>query len=93
MTTLNSALLKAVRAAVLVACALLLSALPATAQQEQPESAGKKVYFAHCAQCHGSEGDGKGHAFDVVFPRPRDFTSGMFKFRTTESGEPPTRET
>ncbi len=92
MTTYNSALLGAGRAAVLAACVLLLAALPATAQQEQPEGAGEAVYSAHCAQCHGSEGDGRGHAFDVVFPRPRDFTSGMFKFRTTESGEPPTRE-
>lgn len=92
MTTYNSALPGAGRAAVLAACVFLLAALPAAAQQEQPEDAGKAVYSAHCAQCHGSEGDGRGHASDVVFPRPRDFTSGMFKFRTTESGEPPTRE-
>ena len=40
MTTYNSALLGAGRAAVLAACVLLPAALPAAAQQEQPETAG-----------------------------------------------------
>ncbi|RJQ43550.1 MAG: hypothetical protein C4538_11820 [Nitrospiraceae bacterium] len=51
---------------------------------------GKEMYDAYCARCHGFKGDGKGEASNFTYPRPRDFTSGMFKFRSTPSGEPPT---
>jgi DMSO reductase family type II enzyme heme b subunit len=37
-------------------------------------------------------GDGNGPAADYLDPRPRDFTLGTFKFRTTQSGELPTDE-
>jgi DMSO reductase family type II enzyme heme b subunit len=51
---------------------------------------GKELFEAYCARCHGFEGDGKGEASNFTYPRPRDFTAGMFKFRSTPSGEPPT---
>ncbi len=51
---------------------------------------GKAIYASKCVQCHGDQGDGKGIAADNFDPRPRDFTSGAFKIRTTESGELPT---
>jgi DMSO reductase family type II enzyme heme b subunit len=51
---------------------------------------GKELFEAYCARCHGFDGDGKGEASNFTYPRPRDFTSGMFKFRSTPSGEPPT---
>ncbi len=51
---------------------------------------GKEIYLAKCSQCHGENGDGKGVGADFFKPRPRDFTSGAFKIRTTESGELPT---
>ena len=57
--------------------------------QQNAQSVGKGTYDTHCAQCHGYEGDGKGYAFDNVFPKPRDFTSGMFKIRMTPTGEEP----
>jgi DMSO reductase family type II enzyme heme b subunit len=44
--------------------------------------AGKQLYEARCAHCHGDEGDGRGPAVEVVYPAPRDFTSGVYKFRT-----------
>lgn len=53
---------------------------------------GKIIYDQWCAQCHGYQGDGKGYAGDFVFPRPRDFTKGTYKFRSTPSGDPPTDE-
>ena len=37
-------------------------------------------------------GDGEGPAAKFLDPRPRDFTLGTFKFRTTQSGELPTNE-
>jgi len=51
---------------------------------------GKAVYEARCVGCHGVRGDGNGPAATFLFPRPRDFTVGVFKFRTTPSGSLPT---
>jgi len=52
-------------------------------------AAGKPLYLRECSGCHGERGNGAGPAADFVDPRPRDFTKGPFKFRTTESGKPP----
>ncbi len=52
--------------------------------------AGRQVYFKRCYSCHGRYGEGDGMAAHYLDPRPRDFTFGMFKFRTTLSGELPT---
>ena len=51
---------------------------------------GKEVYREHCVGCHGVKGDGNGLAATFLFPRPRDFTVGVFKFRSTPSGSLPT---
>jgi len=53
---------------------------------------GKKIYEVNCSQCHGEKGDGNGVAFPHVLPKPRDFTSGKFKIRTTPSGSLPTTQ-
>ncbi|TDI31539.1 MAG: c-type cytochrome [Acidobacteria bacterium] len=52
--------------------------------------AGRVLYDKYCAQCHGDTGDGKGIAADRLNPRPRDFTSGKYKIRSTSSGNLPT---
>jgi mono/diheme cytochrome c family protein len=52
-------------------------------------AAGKPLYLRECSGCHGERGNGAGPAADFVDPRPRDFTKGRFKFRTTPSGQPP----
>lgn len=54
------------------------------------EALGKRLFEAKCVQCHGKEGKGNGPASAVLNPRPRDFTAGKFKFRSTESGSIPT---
>ena len=61
---------------------------------ETPEmvARGKAIYFKRCSFCHGLLGDGEGPAAEYLDPRPRDFTLGTFKFRTTQSGELPTDE-
>jgi cytochrome c oxidase cbb3-type subunit I/II len=51
---------------------------------------GKEVFTAHCVGCHGERGDGAGPAATFLWPLPRDFTAGVFKFRTTPSGTLPT---
>ena len=52
--------------------------------------AGKKLYERRCMPCHGEHGAGDGPAADVMDPRPRDFTKGLFKIRTTQHNELPT---
>src|SRR5437899_3063116 len=51
---------------------------------------GREVYQARCSGCHGKGGDGNGAAATFLSPRPRNFTLGVFKFRTTPSGSLPT---
>lgn len=52
---------------------------------------GKAVYERRCAGCHGVNGDGNGPAATFLHKvRPRAFTAGAFKFRTTPSGSLPT---
>ena len=50
---------------------------------------GKAVFDAHCVECHGEAGRGDGPSAPYLTPRPRDFTSGRFKIRTTETGSVP----
>src|SRR5882672_8856245 len=52
--------------------------------------AGARVYAQHCAVCHGPDGRGNGPAAPSLIPRPRDFTLGLFKFKSTPHGQPPT---
>jgi cytochrome c oxidase cbb3-type subunit 2 len=65
----------------------LASGLPAS---DDLISHGRQVYRARCVGCHGEAGDGNGLAATFLFPRPRDFTVGAFKFRSTPSGSLPT---
>jgi len=50
---------------------------------------GHDVYNKYCVGCHGESGDGNGPAAVRLITKPRDFTSGIFKFRSTESGNLP----
>jgi len=50
---------------------------------------GKKLYQRFCIGCHGEQGDGRGENAVYVDPRPRDFTAGTFKCRSTPSGAIP----
>jgi cbb3-type cytochrome c oxidase subunit III len=54
--------------------------------------AGAALYGKFCSQCHGETGDGAGYAAKHLNPRPRNFTTGKFKIRTTPSGALPTTE-
>jgi cytochrome c len=64
---------------------------PDVGTEAQRES-GKKLYVKYCSQCHGEKGDGEGYATPHLYPRPRDFTTGKFKVRTTPNGALPTHE-
>ena len=70
---------------------LLVLALGRAAVGADPATA---VYNHACAWCHGKDGRGDGPAaFSInkyLSPRPRDFTRGLFKLRSTPSGQVPT---
>jgi mono/diheme cytochrome c family protein len=53
---------------------------------------GAAVYQARCAACHGSTGDGNGPAAAFMYPRPRDYRRGVFKFASTPYGAKPLRD-
>ncbi|MFI5090332.1 MAG: c-type cytochrome [Terriglobales bacterium] len=53
---------------------------------------GKRVYAQRCAVCHGPDGHGNGPAAPSMIPRPRDFVLGLFKYKSTPLGQPPTDE-
>jgi mono/diheme cytochrome c family protein len=50
---------------------------------------GKDLYDRHCAGCHGAEGRGNGPAAQFLLIRPRDFTTGKYKYRSTPVGSMP----
>ncbi len=70
----------------------LLLALPSWSAAQAPAAggSGKELYGKYCSQCHGENGDGKGYAAPHLLPKPRDFTIGKFKIRTTPNGALPT---
>lgn len=81
------------------ACAATIAGLAphVRAQQGSPASQpaaatsrGRQVYEKHCVECHGESGKGDGPAAMTLVPHPRDFTSGRYKIRSTETGSIPT---
>lgn len=88
-------------AALLPLALLVARPVPSGGDQSKQQSmvddemvaAGKKLYDKSCVYCHGVSGKGDGPvAFFLsrnIAPRPRDFTSEPYKFRSTPSGELP----
>lgn len=76
---------------------LALSTPPALAQAQAPRPGDPsavevaRLYADACAPCHGRVGDGRGRAARLLgAPQPRDFTAGVYKFRSTSTGSLPT---
>lgn len=79
--------------AVAMACALGTGVVGQTQAQAGDVGAigpGKAIYDNKCAHCHGAGGAGDGSGAERLSPRPRDFTRGLYKIRSTESRELPT---
>ncbi|MCW5829329.1 MAG: c-type cytochrome [Deltaproteobacteria bacterium] len=49
-----------------------------------------ELFASKCSVCHGVNGDGKGTAAYLLSPKPRDFTQGVYKFKSTSIGSLPT---
>jgi mono/diheme cytochrome c family protein len=73
-------------AAAIVAGAIAIDRTRVQAQEPH----GRVLYDKHCAECHGAEGKGDGPGAAYLAPRPRDFASGKYKIRSTETGSVPT---
>ncbi len=59
------------------------------APMEKLAKAGRAIYEQQCLVCHGKEGKGDGPAAGILTVPPRNFTAGMFKFKTSLTGEMP----
>ncbi|MHA1158263.1 MAG: c-type cytochrome [Alphaproteobacteria bacterium] len=62
--------------------AVVPMSLPAMAAPGDADS-GEEIYTLRCIGCHGVDGDGYGPAAERLNPPPRDFTFGLYKFKTT----------
>ena len=65
---------------------------PRPSENTQSVTAGHWIYEQRCAVCHGEKGDGRGKRADELYSKPRDFTIGTYKFRSTPSGSLPRDE-
>ncbi|MBI4082940.1 MAG: cytochrome c [Candidatus Lambdaproteobacteria bacterium] len=64
----------------------------AKTKQREELALGREIYKAACMTCHGIKGDGRAPSAKWLDPKPRDFTKGLFKWRTTPFGALPTDE-
>lgn len=55
-------------------------------------AAGSILYQRHCIHCHGLTGNGAGPTAPFLFPRPRDYRRGVFKWKSTVRNAKPTRD-
>jgi cbb3-type cytochrome c oxidase subunit III len=88
-----------IRGALVALTGLWCAALAGSINAQSPEigtdaqrESGKALYLKNCSQCHGEKGDGEGYAAPHLFTKPRDFTAGKFKVRSTPSGALPTHQ-
>ena len=51
--------------------------------RETPIKGGYALYRNHCLHCHGIFGAGDGPTSAFLFPKPRDYRPGIFKFTST----------
>ncbi len=66
---------------------LIVVLLPSIIMAKGDPDRGKEIYDKRCWWCHGEEGAGDGPAAEFLNPPPRDFTAGMYKFKTTPFDE------
>jgi mono/diheme cytochrome c family protein len=59
---------------------------------EEEQRGGYGLYRLHCLHCHGVSGAGNGPTADFLYPRPRDYRPGKFKFTSTPNGAKPVRD-
>jgi DMSO reductase family type II enzyme heme b subunit len=67
----------------------LAEAQPATTAPADPLLArGLLLYQANCSSCHGEKGLGDGPAAYLLYPKPRNFSQGVFRLTSSPQGLP-----
>jgi mono/diheme cytochrome c family protein len=56
------------------------------------QAGGYAIYRRNCVHCHGVSGAGDGPTAPFLYPIPRDYRRGIFKFTSTPSGARPHRD-
>ena len=69
--------------AVIAIAAAVMAATSASAAAVDAVSRGKDLFFIHCAQCHGPAGKGDGSAAAFLPRKPRDFSQGIYKIKSS----------
>ena len=66
------------------------SLVPASILPSSPDllALGKMTFEKECIACHGAAGNGEGEAAYLLYPRPRDFTSSLFRLVSTWEAVP-----
>lgn len=59
---------------------------------EPAKETGEALYAEYCQPCHGADGTGDGQLAYLLYPKPRDLTSGLYKLRSTRDGQLPSDE-
>ena len=68
-----------------------LAVAPIAASAAGDAAKGKTLFETNCASCHGTSGKGDGPVGAALpEPKPRDFTTGAFKYDTDKDGTPGT---
>ncbi|MFQ5549154.1 MAG: ethylbenzene dehydrogenase-related protein [Woeseia sp.] len=67
----------------LVICVAALCAARSGVAQVDTGDRAADIYAHRCQGCHGADGDGLGPAAERLNPPPRDFTLGMYKFKSS----------
>jgi mono/diheme cytochrome c family protein len=57
----------------------------------RPQNGGYALYRRNCLHCHGVSGAGDGPTAAFLYPVPRDYRAGIFKFTSTPTGLLPHR--
>ncbi len=54
------------------------------------EAKGQEAFEQYCLPCHGEEGRGDGPVAEFMVTKPRDYSRGIFKLKTTQGTSMPT---
>jgi len=67
----------------------VVSGMASKVSARHKQQMGVDVYVQRCQVCHGEQGAGDGVATDLMYPKPRDFTLSLFKYKTSPGTELP----
>lgn len=71
------------RILLLLAVTIVFTLSPSIAATGNVENGGK-LYAKKCWWCHGKEGEADGPGAEFMMPPPRDFSEGVYKFKTAD---------